>query len=61
MWQRESHQYLISLERIAFNDMPIDIDNVVRRDLVGVNRRKFKLGKDCKCAYENVRNTSILE
>ena len=34
------------LERIAFNDMPIDIDNVVRRDLVGVNRRKFKLGKE---------------
>ena len=34
------------LERIAFNDMPIDIDNVVRRDLVGVNRRKYNLGKE---------------
>ena len=26
--------------------MPIDIDNVVRRDLVGVDRRKYKLGKE---------------
>ena len=34
------------LERIAFNDMPIDIDNVVRRDLVGVDRRKYNLGKE---------------
>ena len=34
------------LERIAFNDMPIDIDNVVRRDLVGVDRRKYNLEKE---------------
>ena len=26
--------------------MPIDIDNVVRRDLVGVDRRKYNLGKE---------------
>jgi len=31
------------IDRQAFNDMPIDIDNVVRRNLVAVDREKFNL------------------
>jgi len=34
------------LSRMAFNDMPIDTDNVVRRDLVGVNRKKYNLSAE---------------
>ena len=34
------------LNRMAFNDMPIDTDNVVRRDLVGVNRKKYNLSAE---------------
>ena len=29
------------LNRMAFNDMPIDTDNGIRRDLVGVDRKKY--------------------
>ena len=31
------------VERQAFNDIPVDVDNVIRRNLVGVDRMKFKL------------------
>ena len=31
------------LERQAFNDIPVDVDNVIRRNLVGVDRKKFNL------------------
>ena len=34
------------LNRMAFNDMPIDTDNVVRRDLVGVDRKKYNLSEE---------------
>tara|TARA_Y200000002_G_scaffold70130_1_gene54741 strand:+ start:2283 stop:4139 length:1857 start_codon:yes stop_codon:yes gene_type:complete len=34
------------LSRMAFNDIPIDTDNVVRRDLVGVNRKKYNLSAE---------------
>ncbi|MDC3095536.1 CHASE2 domain-containing protein [Prochlorococcus sp. AH-716-M06] len=34
------------LNRMAFNDMPIDTDNVLRRDLVGVDRKKYNLSEE---------------
>ena len=34
------------LNRMAFNDMPIDTDNVIRRDLVGVDRKKYNLSEE---------------
>ena len=34
------------LNRMAFNDMPIDTDNVMRRDLVGVDRKKYNLSEE---------------
>ena len=35
----------IPINRQAFNDIPIDVDNVVRRNLVAVDREKFGLGE----------------